>query len=494
MGRRGEGRALLKPDLRESREGLHLPSNEMVGHRKQSVEHVRSSSAHVPPSPPLPVSESLFSRWRNAIFGTLLVLAGLGTALFTLLARRIGDANLASAGAIASLIFVLLITILVVPPLARSAFAEISRSRLPLEVTTGGVVFVVILVIVAFAAWNTANNLLFMILSIMASTLFVSWAAARASLRELTVSARFPDHIFAGEPAEVIITLRNAKRLLPSFSVLVEARGPSNTAKKRRRVKKRTLGYFIYVPRRAAAEQQAEQVFPKRGHVLVNGFELSTRFPFGFFRHRRRLSARDVEIIVYPKPGPIADELHLLPLYTGQTPSFRRGAGQDLLLMRDYQPRDDLRHIDWKATARSRRLTVREFTAEDERRITIVLDTLLTDDIDTENFRIRFENGVVQAASLVQHFIDERAEVRLVLGEDRGTLGSGQEHLYACLRRLALVRPDEDAGAGSWSSELAESPELPGHSIDGNYLIVLTAAARGSIPPHIWRRAFVIYL
>src|ERR1700682_4870425 len=251
--------------------------------------------------------------WWRAILGTLLVLAGLGTAIVTLFARRLGAPELASAGAIASLVFVLLIVVLVVPPLARSAFAEVSGRGFPIEVTTGGMVFVIILVIVAFAAWNTANNLLFMVFSIMLSTVFVSWAAARASLRELTVSARFPDHIFAGETAEVLLTVRNAKRLLPSFSILVEMRGsfdrpgsPSRK-KKQRRSRKSTLGYFVYVPHSAAAEQSVQQVFPKRGHVLVNGFELSTRFPFGFFRHRRRLSARDVNIVVYPKPEPVTD-------------------------------------------------------------------------------------------------------------------------------------------------------------------------------------------
>ena len=437
--------------------------------------------------------------WRNVILGTLLVLAGLATAMFTLLARRLGEPSLAGIGAVASLVFVLLIAILVVPPLARSAFSEVSRG-FPIEVTTGGVIFVVILVIVALAAWNTGNNLLFLVFSIMLSTLFVSWAAARASLRDLTVSARFPDHIFAGEPAEVLVTVRNNKRLLPSFSILVQMQGTSErpgvaAAKKRRRhFKKRTLSYFTYVPHRAAAEQSVEQVFPKRGHVLVNGFELSTRFPFGFFRHRRRLTARDVDIVVYPKPEPVADELHLLPLLTGQTASFRRGAGHDLLMLRDYQPRDDLRHIDWKATARVQRLTVREFTAEDERRITIVLDTRLTDDIDEENFRIRFESGVTQSASLVKHFIDERAEVRLMLGDERGRFGMGQEHLYQCLRRLAVVRATHEFNRDSWPRDLLEAAALPEHSADGNYLVMLTSAARGSIPPDIWRRAFVIYL
>jgi uncharacterized protein (DUF58 family) len=402
-------------------------------------------------------------------------------------------------GAIASLVFVLLIMILVVPPLARSAFAEVSGRGIPIEVTTGGVIFIVILIIVAFAAWNTGNNLLFMVFSIMISTIFVSWAAARTTLYDLTVSARFPDHIFAGEAAEVILTVRNGKRVLPSFSILVEMRGSidrqATAAKKRRsRVRKIALGYFIYVPHRAAGEQSIEQVFPRRGHVLVNGFELSTRFPFGFFRHRRRLSARDVDIVVYPKPEPVTDELNLLPLLNGQTPSLRRGAGQDLLLLRDYQPRDDLRHIDWKATARSRQLTVREFTAEDERRITIVLDTRLTDDIDEENFRIRFESGVTQTASLVRHFIDERAEVCLVLGMDRGRLGLGSEHLHACLRRLALVQSTRAPGDLLHLQDILDNATHSEYREDANYLVVLTTAARGSIPPNIWRRAFVIYL
>jgi uncharacterized protein (DUF58 family) len=428
----------------------------------------------------------------------LLVLAGLATALLTLLARRLEEPGLASVGAVASLIFALLITILIVPPLSRSAFAEVTRRGFPLEVTTGGVVFIMALIIVALAAWNTGNNLLFLVFSIMLSTLFVAWAAARASLRDLTVTAHFPDHIFAGEPAEVTVTVRNAKGVWPSFSVLVAARGPGeprdHRSRKRVRFLKRTLAYFIYIPHNAAAEQQIEKTFAKRGQVVVNGFELTTGFPFGFFRHRRRLTARDVDIIVYPKPGPVTDELNLLPLYSGQTASFRRGAGHDLLMLRDYQARDELRHIDWKATARARRLTVREFTAEDERRITIMLDTRLTEDIDPENFRIRFESGVVQAASLVKHFIDERADVSLVLGNERGSFGTGPEQLYACLRRLAVVEPDGKVSSDAWPSEFIQSANLPGYAGDGNYFIVLTAAARGSIPPQIWRRAYVIHL
>jgi len=439
----------------------------------------------------------LLGAWRNAIFGTLLVLSGLGAALVSVLARRTNNSSLAATAAVLSLVVAALIVIFIVPPLARSARLEVGRLDLPIEVTSGGGIFLILVAVVAFAAWNTGNNLLFLVFSVLVSTLFVGWMSARASLRELTVSARFPDHIFAGEAAPVIVTLRNNKRLLPSFSTLVEARGPTDTSKddkkrRRSRFRKRTLAYFVYVPHAAAAEQRVEQLFPRRGHVLITGFELSTRFPFGFLRRRRRLRARDVDLIVYPKPEAIGDELHLLPMYAGRSASLRRGAGHDLFSLRDYQPQDDLRHIDWKATARARRLTVREFTSEDERRITIIFDTRLTS--ETDQSKITFERGVTLAASLAKHFIDERAEVRLIVGVDCGRFGSGLEHLYDCLRRLSLAVPQFESS--DFFSQVAEfeTAAFQASSMSNDFGILLTASSPGSIPSQVWRNSHVIYL
>ena len=441
------------------------------------------------------------SSFTRVILGTLLVLAGLAAALVTVLARNANNGWLAGVAALLSLLIALLLTIFIVPPLARSARVEVANLDFPFEPTSGGGVFLVIIIVVGFAAWNTGNNLLFLVFSLLCSTLFVGWIAARTSLRDLTVSARFPDHIFAAEPAPVIVTLRNTKRLLPSFSIFVEARGPGNETGEtpRRRYVKRLLAYFSYVPHHSSAEQRVEQLFPKRGHVLIDGFELSTRFPFGFFRRRRRLRARDVDIIVYPKPEVISDELHLLPMSAGRIPSLRRGAGHDLFSMRDYQPQDDLRHIDWKATARSRRLTVREFTSEDERRITIVLDKRLPgeqrlSDDSGEKLRERFERGVVQTASLLKHFIDERAEVRLVLGEEVGPFGSGSEQLYRCLKRLALVTPIESVQTESFEIDPTMKTTVTGDAVGHDYAILLTAASPGSIPASVWRTSHVIYL
>lgn len=472
--------------------------------------------------------------WWRAIVGTLLVAGGAATAGVTWWARRAEDWETARWSAVLSLSFVALITIFVVPPLLRSARAEVGRFDPAFQVTTGGGIFAGIFFVVGFAAYNTGNNLLFLLFSVLASTLFIAWAAARAALRDLVVSARFPEHIFAGEPAPVLVQLHNTKRVLPSFSILVEARcradveeAPAARRLRRRpraRFFKHTLAYFLHVPHRTRAQQRVEQTFARRGHVVVTGFELATRFPFGLFRLRRHLHApRDVDMIIYPKPEPLGDELHLLPMNAGRMVSTRRGVGHDLHSLRDYQTQDDVRHIDWKATARARRLMVREFTAEDLWRVHLVFDTRLhaaddatqiaagtmqadktnnkeqsvtTPQVAAQSPTARFERGVTHAASLVAHFIEERAEVQLTLGAEAGTFGAGREHLYATLRRLALVR--------ALPTSAADTPPLPDdylHTIaaasaghDAHYVILLTMTEPGTIPGNLWRRAHVIYL
>ena len=330
---------------------------------------------------------------RNGILGLSVVLGGLGLAFLTLYAHRSGDARLAGIAATASLAFVLLIIVFVIPPLARSASAEASQLNLPFEFTTGGAVFVGLLVIVAFAAWNTGNNLLFLVLAFITSALITGFLVGNFCLRKLDVKMRFPDTIFAGEPTPILVSLHNRKRLFPAFSVTAEVRGKARTVSAfegeiakilpvrlaRRFAEtpliKHTLDYFVHVPRMDYIENRVEHVFHRRGRFLIKDFELSTKFPFAFFRHRRRLPAQRAEVFVFPSLESLELETVDLPVEVGRLAAKNRGAGQDLLSLRGYQPLDDLRFIDWKATARSGGVMVREFSAEDEKRVTVIVDT-----------------------------------------------------------------------------------------------------------------------
>src|SRR5262249_47417686 len=64
----------------------------------------------------------------------------------------------------------------------------------------------------------------------------------------------------------------------------------------------------------------------------------------------------------------------------------------------------------------------------------------------------------------------------------------GMEHLYRCLRRLALV-----AAVDTDKTEI-ESVNVSRDMVEQDYAILLTAAAPRSIPASVWRTSHLIYL
>ncbi len=463
---------------------------------------------------------------RNAFIGLLIVGGGIGLALLTVYARRTNNPRLAEFAAITSLVLVVVILLFIVPPLARSASAEASQLNLPFEFTTGGAIFLGLLVVVGFAAWNTGNNLLFLVLAFLVSALVVSFFFGNFALKKLDVKMRFPDTIFAGEPTPILVSLHNRKRIFPTFSVVAEVRGRERTrslvaddlekilpkffAEKLSRppLVRRTLDYFLNVPRRKSVENRVEHIFENRGRFIIKDFELSTGFPFAFFRHRRRLPAQEVEILIFPKVSELKEELDDLPLEIGKFVVQKKGAGQDLLSLRDYQPNDDFRSVDWKATARSNRLIVREFAAEDEKRITVVFDPRVTKSEKEKSKTIRqrieeeqkggklsasskrFEKGVAQTASLLSHYTEEKAEIRLMIANERGDFQTGIAHLYDNLKRLALVEPQFSDKITS--AELSENLEQLLEDRNNSHIFLITTLKENNLPGEIRQRLKVL--
>jgi len=412
---------------------------------------------------------------RNGALGLLVVFGGIGLSILTLYAHQTGNIRLAGISAGISLIFVLLILIFVVPPLARNAGREASQMNLPFEFTTGGAVMLVLIMIVGFSAWNTGNNLLFIVLSFLIATLIVGFFAGNICLKKLDVKMRFPDTIFAGEATPILVSINNRKRIFPAFSIVAKVRGQERERSiadddlktifprwiaewmGRASIVRRTLDHFVYIGVKKTVESKARHTFPNRGRLIIKDFELSTKFPFGFFNHRRRLPARETDLVVFPHPMAISHDFQEIPLETGKFAANKRGVGEDLLSLRDYRPNDDLRHIDWKATARARVLTVREFAAEDDKLVTVILDDrmpkttakslTLREKLEAEQrgegvvVSEQFERGVRLAASIINRSVDENARIRLIIGSDVGEFGSGRGHLHDCFKRLAVIEP-----------------------------------------------------
>lgn len=442
---------------------------------------------------------------RNAVLGSSVVIGGIGLAAMTFYASQT-DPRLAGILAGISLVFVLLILIFVVPPLARGAGREASQMNLPFEFTSGGAVMLGLIVIVGFSAWSTGNNLLFLVLSFLIAAMVAGFFAGSISLKKLDVKMRFPETIFAGQETPILVSLQNRKRLFGSYSVVVEVRGserersivadelyailPRFIAERLARpaIVRRTLDHFVFAPRRDTVEHKTIHIFDRRGRFIIRDFEISTRFPFGFFRHRRRLPAREAEMFVFPKIEPFDHALDALQLEAGRLTANKRGLGQDLLALRDYQPNDDFRRIDWKATARSRNLTVREFSADDDKRVVVYFDKRLPPDRSTElslrekieaeqsgratAVSERFEHGLSLTASILAHFSEEQAEIKLIIGSEDAEFGVGSRHLHDCLKRLATVDP-------AFSDEPQPSDQRISIESDDSYHFLLSAEGTG---------------
>src|SRR5262245_52002975 len=347
--------------------------------------------------------------WRDFFITVFFLGLAFIIALLSSVAADQHSTHLAAIAAGISLLLALIGALYIIPRLARNVRLEILRFAIRTSVTLEGLLFIIFLIIIGFAAWNNGNNLLYLVLSAMIAFLIAANLIARVTLADVSIQLRFPDHIFAGEPANISVTLLNHKRFMPSYSLMVEAlseedehdedvaiqsrgaeeqRSAGAVAKQRSPLPLRSssplhsptplgkLAYFVLAPAGSSARQRIEHTFERRGRYPITGFRLATKFPAGFFKKWRRIDASG-EILVYPKPRPLDDFYHALPMLAGQIQSHARGSGDDLYAIRRYHPSDHMRNIDWKATAKSMAMMVREHMREDEWRLTIVFDTAL---------------------------------------------------------------------------------------------------------------------
>src|SRR5205807_5196891 len=352
-----------------------------------------------------------------------------------------------------------------VPYLSRRVARERLRNAFDYEITREGIAYLGVALVIGIAALNTSNNLLFIVLAAMLAAIVVSGFASAAVLRRLHLDVIMPENAFAGRPVLAAIKLLNPRRWIPAFSINLAA----HPAKKQKRyrwewrksefafpkrrvwlrlpdyVLRRTPPaplppqlfdkpvYFTFVPARTTAEAQVELMFPRRGRYSQDEFSLATRFPFSFLVKSRKIRLSR-ELVVYPALLESDDFLDVLPMVTGEFASFMRGRGTELYLIREHTPEDPVRYVDWKASAKTGALKVREFTREDERRLRIVFDNPAPGAVSVP----ACERAVSVAASLAEHFTSQNVDLSYAApGYSNG------QSLHDFWKYLALVQPEK---------------------------------------------------
>ncbi len=419
--------------------------------------------------------------WRSFTVALGALAVALCLALYSGAAAQTGRLWLAGASALAALGLAGWVAITIVPALARRTALRWLAYQIDYRLTREGLFYIGIVFVLVLAALNTGNNLLFLILACLLGGILVSGVISRIALSGVELRLELPEHVFAGQPILAALELRNEKQWLPSFSLA--AGGTANSA---RPILARPV-YFPYIPRRSAARQRVELTFPQRGVYRQDSFALSTRFPFGFLEKIRRVNL-EMELVVYPQVEPTEEFYEILPLLTGERASLCRGRGHDLYSIRDYRPTDSARFVDWKASAKTGALKVREFTREDERRVALVFDPFPRfsgPDNPREQLEARFERAVTLCACLAWHFYEINALAQVRIGRRATPMAPAGEIIYDALRDLAFVTPEPASSDGRFLMDLAGDADL--------FKIILTSQPRGSIPTSLWSSSYFIF-
>jgi len=157
----------------------------------------------------------------------------------------------------------------------------------------------------------------------------------------------------------------------------------------------------------------------KRGEHTVGPVHVSARDPVGFFQ-RRHKAGQASHVLVYPQILPVAArEMAGARAYSG-TESGRAsiaGDGLDFYGIRDYRPGDELRRIDWKATARVGELAVMEFDQSMAGDLVVALDLTQGSDIG-EGRETTLEYGARLAASLANYALRNGSALSLLASSD----------------------------------------------------------------------------
>ena len=346
----------------------------------------------------------------------------------------------------------------------RMALATVRRWLRPprrLQFTRSGGAFSAGALAIGFAAINTGNNLLYLLLGGVLGFIAVSGWLSEQMLRGAVVTRRIPRGVTASLPARITYEVHNRKRRLPSLALEIsEATLPGQHA------------YISEVEPGETARGRIEVVFHRRGVIQLNELTLGTSFPFGFF-HKSRDIAVPGSVLVWPRhdlklrePRPAGRRARL----RGRALASTGGGRGEYRGLRDYRPGDDPRDVHWPSSARRPEPIVREYDRDDADELWICLDLQTADGPLAER-------TVEIAASLAAAAARSRKRFGLATADAWVNPGTGAHQLERVLDVLARVEFRRTGGAAPLPADPASCVLVTAGSRDARFGDVFTPAS-----------------
>ena len=293
--------------------------------------------------------------------------------------------------------------------------------------TKAGSLLIVITIGVGTAAFNTGQNILYLSLALLLSTILVSGILSWLNFKGLRWRLQAGTHARAGQLHPVRLELQNTKRRLPSYalSFLLQTQrsGDRHLLTLRDRIEPQGEGTLEWDWRPQ-----------RRGRETLQLSGLVSRYPFGFLKKSISDSVTS-EVVIWPARIDYTFTPSLPGWRWASGDRRRKGDGVDLVAVRDYRSGDPLRRIHWKATARIGRLQVRETEQDHHPAYTLWVDPSARVWTDA----VLFERLCSFAASLAEDlFRSDQLKRFGIAGHGLWPVDS-LEGLHACIDRIATL-------------------------------------------------------
>ena len=312
------------------------------------------------------------------------------------------------------------------------------RTNRKFRLSREGRVFLFVTVGVGFAAVNTANNLLYLLLGLLLSLLLVSGVLSDLALWKLRMRRRIPVRMFAGARTVIEVAATNDKRWLASVSVEVadEIDGDETNA-----------AHFLRIPSGATELSQYALVPSRRGRLQLGRMRVRTRYPFGLIE-KGYVTDKPAELIVYPRlldhvAAPPAE-----PVPGDAAPLHRTGRGSEFAgSVRLYREGDEARDIHWKRTASRGELVVREHEQDTSALVTLTLDDGIPNGTEDEAaWHDEFEQRVSETATVAAVYLGRGVSVQVRASKTQSPVVAGGHAPDPIWHFLALLEA-KPAGA-----------------------------------------------
>lgn len=255
-----------------------------------------------------------------------------------------------------------------------------------IQPTISGVVLIGLSLGIGTAAYNSASNILFIALALLLACLILSGVLAWLNLRGLDWRLEIQPPLRVGQEAEVGLLLRNGKNFMPTYALWFEfaanpfERGappkPESTITAKgidvwaalRKSQEAEASGTVHLRTRLdpGGEARLEWTFTpaRRGLLRIELRGVGSLFPFGFLRKMTGTDLRR-ELPVWPAPVEYRRFAGAAPARPeGELRRARMGNEGEMIALRHYESGDSHRLIHWKASARSRRLLIRQFSSQ----------------------------------------------------------------------------------------------------------------------------------